>query len=110
MDVIQQSFAITAVLALLGGVVWFLKRKGLAYAANGLLRAKSRQSSLKSLERLRLTAQHSVHLVEIDGRRVLVGVHASGFTYLGGSAATFDFDKPGSDFREDADSQLRKSA
>lgn len=42
---------------------------------------------MRQLERLALTQQHSLHLLEIGGRRVLVAAHPGGCTVLECGAA-----------------------
>jgi flagellar biogenesis protein FliO len=56
-----------------------------------LMRAQRRPRSLEPVERLSLTQQHSIHLVRIHGRELLVATHPHGCTLLhdetlGGSA------------------------
>jgi flagellar biogenesis protein FliO len=45
-------------------------------------RKSSKQSLLRSIGRLPLTPQHSLHLVEVGSRQVLVGVSPSGIAIL----------------------------
>lgn len=48
------------------------------------LRAARRgcESRLEALERLPLTPQHTLHLVRVEDRTVLIGVHAGGLCVL----------------------------
>jgi flagellar biogenesis protein FliO len=72
--------AAALVLALLGVVVWKFGRVG---GSGGLLRLTNRKAArLFSEDRLRLTPQHSVHLVTSDARTWLVGCHAQGMVLL----------------------------
>jgi len=47
----------------------------------------ARSKSLHSLERLALSPQHSLHLIDVNGRQLLVAVHPQGCTLLGDIAA-----------------------
>jgi flagellar biogenesis protein FliO len=92
--VIQQTLAVLAVMALMIGLLQWLRRRGVAHIRTGLVRRKSGRR-LELLERLPLTPQHSLHVVRMDGRSLLIGVSPSGCallesghtpTDLGGSA------------------------
>ena len=79
----QQILAVLFVLGLLGGTLFWLRSKGLArFAATGLRRSSGRR--MQSLERLPLTAQHSLHLVSVSGRVLLIAVSPGGCTVLDG--------------------------
>lgn len=67
MDFGQQYGSVVVVLCLLGGTLWWLRRRGYATAATG--RRGARRMEL--LERLPLGPQHTLHLVRI-GRTVAV--------------------------------------
>jgi flagellar biogenesis protein FliO len=60
MEVIQQTGAVVAVLALLLLTLWWLRRRGLTGVTLGRKTAVRR---LESLERLPLGPQHALHLV-----------------------------------------------
>lgn len=81
MEIVQQVFAVCAVLGLLLGFLWWMRR-GATLRVNGWTRAKGAQRSLESVERLALTPQHALHLVKVQGRHMLIGVHGSGMTLL----------------------------
>ena len=81
MDLIRESFAITLVFALLWAALWLLRRKGLIQAGRSVRRPMS-EHTIEVLDRIRLTPQHSVHVVRVSDRRLVLGVHASGFTLL----------------------------
>ena len=77
---LSQSLAVFLVLALLAAVLWLARRKGLARLAllmpgrnNGRI-----QRQLCVVERIPLTRQHSLHLVNCGGRLILVGVSPAG--------------------------------
>ncbi|HLW77586.1 MAG TPA: flagellar biosynthetic protein FliO [Bryobacteraceae bacterium] len=81
---LRQFFSILLVFALLGAALWVLRRG----AAGGLRvtspfgKRASRAKGLMSIERLVLTPQHSLHIVRIQGREVVVATHPHGCTLL----------------------------
>jgi flagellar biogenesis protein FliO len=78
MDVIRQSLAITFVFLLLWAALWFLrKRRGVSS-----LTGRANKGLMASRAKLTLSAQHSVHLVRIGDRDLVVAVHPSGITLL----------------------------
>ncbi len=78
MDLIRQSLAIAIVFASLWAALWLLKRKGTLSTPL----AKSGPRPIELLGKVGLSAQHSLHLVRVDGRELLLGVHPSGFTVV----------------------------
>ena len=71
MDVVQPLAAIVLVMALLGGVLLILKKRGAA--PFGLKGAKgSVPRCLEVVERVSLGPQHALHLVRAGGRALLV--------------------------------------
>lgn len=75
----MQSLAgIAAVFLLLGAALWWLRRKALA---SGGANASGRQVA-ERIGRLRLGPQHSLELVRLADRVLVVAVHASGCTLL----------------------------
>jgi flagellar biogenesis protein FliO len=71
MDVIQPLAAIVLVMALLGGALLLLKKRGAAsFHLPGLTGSASRQ--LEVLERVSLGPQHFLHLVRVRGKILLV--------------------------------------
>ena len=85
----QQVFAVLFVLVLLWGAVLFLRRKGIA-AFSTPLGPRKQARSIQQVDRMRLTPQHSIHLLEVEGRRLLIAVHSQGITVLDQSS-----NKPG---------------
>ena len=75
--VFEQSIAVVVVLSILAAALWLLRRKGLATVSMSLPRAFAKQRRMEVLERISLTAQHSLHLVRIDDRLIVVGVSPS---------------------------------
>lgn len=88
MEILEQITMIFVVFALLGGMLWVLRRKGVA-----TLRFNRRGSGggrqLELIERLPLTPTHSIHLVRFDGRTLLIGVAPGGCTVLERSEAAY---------------------
>ena len=80
----QQILMILVVFALLGGLLWMLKKRGLASLALPAGR-RSGSKRLEVLERVPLTPQHAVHLVRVSGKVVLIGTAPSACTLLDGS-------------------------
>ncbi len=79
---IQQGIAICLVLGLLGGTLWLLRRKGLArFNGIGIKGAKG-EKAMAVLERMPLTAQHSLHLVRVLEETILIGVSPTGCTQI----------------------------
>ncbi|HEY3825665.1 MAG TPA: flagellar biosynthetic protein FliO [Bryobacteraceae bacterium] len=83
-----QLFAVGGVLLLLAVSLYFLRRKG--HARFGFRTAGGAQGArqLQSIERLPLTSQHSLHLIRVYGRTVLIAVSPGGCSVLDGSAWT----------------------
>jgi len=75
----QQLASVTAVLGLLAALLWWLRRKG--FARTVALGSAPRR--LKRIERLALTPQHSLYLVSLDGRHILLAVSPAGVTVVG---------------------------
>jgi len=84
MEVIQQMAAVGLVLMLLGAALWVLRRRGIAGVSLGSRAARRR---LECLERMPLGPQHTLHLVRVDGRELLVAASPSGCTLLERPAA-----------------------
>ena len=77
MDEIRQVLSVVTVLALLGGALWWLRRRGVAqFALQG--RGSGKVKAMTVVERLSLTPQHSLHLVRIGERTILVAVSPGG--------------------------------
>ena len=81
MELGQQLLAVTMVLALLFGALWMLKRKGLV--RGGFRRpTHAGQPRLEVIDRLSLTPQHSLHLIRLADRTLLVGLSPQGCNLL----------------------------
>jgi flagellar biogenesis protein FliO len=80
MDFAQQIAFVIIVLALLAVALKMARDRGLArFTIPG---RPFRTRRMEVLERLSLTPNHSLHLVTVDGRTVLVGVSPSGCQLL----------------------------
>lgn len=77
----QQAAAVLLVLVLLGATLYALRGKGLQMVLSRRV-SRSGQRMLESIERLPLTPQHSLHLVRVEGRTVLVAVSPHGCSLL----------------------------
>jgi LPXTG-motif cell wall-anchored protein len=87
MEQFGQLFAVSGILILLGALLYFLRRKCLArFAFKTGGNAGGRQ--LQSIERLPLTSQHSLHLVRVYGRTVLIAVSPGGCSVVDGTSWT----------------------
>lgn len=81
MEVFQQFFVVLVVLGLLCGALWVLKRKG--WARTGLRRKGADGTPrLEVLDRLPLTQHHSLHLVRLADRTLLIGLSPNGCNVL----------------------------
>jgi flagellar biogenesis protein FliO len=94
---IQQTIIVIGVLAALGIALYVLRSRGMVrFAIKGIGDGNARQ--LQSIERLPLTAQHSLHLIRVAGRVILVAVSPGGCSVLDGAGwdpKTFDGRLPG---------------
>lgn len=83
MESIQQALAVVLVLGLLGGTLWWLRRKGMAQFGFKTPGAGKRKS-IRVIERTALTPQHSLHLVKVADRTVLIAASPAGCSILEG--------------------------
>ena len=81
MELTQQFVIVLAVLGLLCGGLWVLKQKG--WARTGLRRKREDgQPRLEIIDRLSLTPHHSLHLVRMADRTLLIGLSPSACNLL----------------------------
>jgi flagellar biogenesis protein FliO len=83
MDIAQQSLALLLVFALLSTALWFVRKRGWT----GTRRAKLVSGALESCGKLPLTAQHSIHVIRVGDRNLILALHPEGITYLGDASA-----------------------
>ena len=81
MDVVAESgrqiLSLLIVFSLLGWTVWKLGRTRLSLPLK-----RGKVKTLHSVERLMLTPQHTLHLLEFGGQQVLIATHPHGVTLL----------------------------
>jgi flagellar biosynthetic protein FliO len=87
LETFTQSIAAFLVLLLLVAFLWAMRRRGLASFNLALGKSLAKQRAMQVIERLPLTAQHSLHLVRIQDRVILVGVSPSSCTQIDAFAA-----------------------
>jgi flagellar biogenesis protein FliO len=81
MEPLQQAAAVLLVLTLLGATLYGLRAKGLALIMPRRSGMGNRRQ-LESIERLPLTPHHSLHLVRVEDRTVLIAVSPNGCSIL----------------------------
>ncbi len=90
MEMVQQLFAVAFVLGGLCVAVWALKRKG--WARMGPMKSRGSrggaQPRLEVIDRLVLTPNHSLHLVRLEDRTLLVGLSPNGCNLLETGSST----------------------
>jgi flagellar biosynthetic protein FliO len=79
MEAIQQMAAVALVLLLLGATLWVLRRRGFAGVTLG---KKSSGRRMECLERLSLGPQHTLHLVRVGEKELLLALSPSGCSLL----------------------------
>jgi flagellar biogenesis protein FliO len=78
LETARQILSVLGVFGLLGAVLWALRGGGFA-----ALRVRGGcPRKIESMERLALTANHSLHLVRIGEREVLLATHPHGCSLL----------------------------
>jgi flagellar biosynthetic protein FliO len=82
-----QTIAVFFVLLLLAATLWLLRRRGLAIVSTVVAKRLSKQKLMQVVERVPLTANHSLHLVRIQDRVILIGVSPSGCQQIDSFAA-----------------------
>ena len=82
-----QAIAVIFVLLLLAATLWLLRRRGIATVNTVLAKRLSKQRLMQVMERVPLTANHSLHLVRIQDRVILIGVSPSGCQQIDSFAA-----------------------
>lgn len=81
MQLTEQLGMVLLVFALLGGLLWFARRRGLASFPMRTRRGGNGRR-LEVLERVPLTPQHALHLVRVAERTVLIATAPSSCTLL----------------------------
>jgi flagellar biogenesis protein FliO len=83
MEMLQQFAGVAVVMGMLAAAVWWLRRRGLAYLPVVPMRRKT--GLLQNVERLPLSPHHTLHLVRMEGRVLLIAVSPSGCQMLDSS-------------------------
>jgi flagellar biogenesis protein FliO len=88
MDVLRQVFSVLLVFSLLGVALWALRRGGrVSFQGFARKRIPGHSKSMAVVERLALTPQHTLHVVRVNGREVIVATHPQGCTVIAEPAA-----------------------
>jgi hypothetical protein len=84
MEYLQQMLAVLAVFGALGGSLWWLRNRGLArFAVGG---DKKAAGVLAHVERLPLSPTHTLHLVKMADRGILIASWPGGCQAIESSA------------------------
>lgn len=100
MQLTEQITMVLAVFALLGALLWFAKRRGMASFPVSLRRAGGGRR-VEVLERVPLTAQHALHLVRVGDRTVLIATAPSSCTLLDAPVSQTSIPDPNSPLARD---------
>jgi flagellar biogenesis protein FliO len=90
MDIVRQTLAILFVFVLLGTALRLIRKKGWT----GIKRSRALPDLLQSRGRLVLTPRHSVHVVGIGDRNLVLALHPEGVTFLGDAVPSTACDCP----------------
>lgn len=82
MEIFQQIAAIAFVFSLLGGALWWLRGRNMVALSAAFGPARASASRLQVIDRVRLTPQHSVHILRAGDRELTIAVHPAGCTLL----------------------------
>lgn len=83
MELFQQLSAVAFVLILTLAVVWLLRKgRGAAFKLPWPTATRGAERDLRLLDRLVLTPQHCLHLVQVQDAKYLVTTHAAGATMV----------------------------
>jgi len=78
MELTEQITMVLVVFALLGALVWFTKRRGLA----SLAPRRGKVRNLELLERVQLSPHHAIHMVRVSDKVVLIATAPSACVLL----------------------------
>ncbi|MEP6961539.1 MAG: hypothetical protein ABI995_05650 [Acidobacteriota bacterium] len=79
-EISRQILAVFAVFGLMGLAVWKLRSGPIRF--KGWNPGRSASKALVAVERIPLTPQHTVHLLTIHGRQLVVATHPQGCSVL----------------------------
>ena len=81
MDVLRPALPVVFVLGMLFAVAWWIRRSG-GSSGVGFFRMAKNTRTMRVLERLPLTPQHSLVLVSFPNEKLLFAVHPAGVTVV----------------------------
>jgi flagellar biogenesis protein FliO len=85
LDILPQLLAVLAVFVLLGLTLWWLRRRGVVQAGSFVplrfsgLRNRTQPKMLQRIDALQLSPTHSLSLIKMADRAILVGTSPAGF-------------------------------
>jgi flagellar biogenesis protein FliO len=85
LDILPQLLAVLGVFVLLGFVLWWLRKRGAVQLGSylptrfGALRNRSQPKLLQRVDALQLSPTHSLNLVKLADRAILIGISPTGF-------------------------------
>jgi len=80
LELLEQILIVSAVLAVFGGGLWLLRKRGLVRL--NIVSGSSKRRNIEVLDRLPLTANHSIHVVRLADRVLVVAVSPAGCNLL----------------------------
>ncbi|MCX6622996.1 MAG: flagellar biosynthetic protein FliO [Acidobacteria bacterium] len=81
MPLVEQMSAVLGVFLILGMLLWMANKRGFAQFRIPMPGSQKRRA-MEVVERLPLTPQHSLHLVRVSGKTLLIGVSPAGCSVL----------------------------
>jgi flagellar biogenesis protein FliO len=88
MDIVRYSISLVFVFMLLWTALYYLRKQGWT----AVRRTKTAPGVLESRGKLMLTARHSVHLIQVGDRNLILALHPEGVTFLGDASPAFQTD------------------
>jgi flagellar biogenesis protein FliO len=85
LDILLQLAAVLGVFSLLGLTLWWLRRRGAVRIGSCLparfraLRSRAQPKMLERVDSLHLSPTHSLNLVKLADRAILIGISPAGF-------------------------------
>lgn len=89
MDIVRYSISLVIVFVLLWTALYYLRKKGWT----GARRTKTAPGVLESRGKLALTARHSIHLIQVGDRHLILALHPEGVTFLGDAPPAIQTDR-----------------
>jgi flagellar biogenesis protein FliO len=80
LELLEQMLIVLAVLVVFGGGLWLLRKRGLVHL--NVVSRSSKRRNTEVLDRVTLTAHHSIHVVRLADRILVVGVWPNGCNLL----------------------------